>query len=105
MIGIDLRVKWNISKYTLRFQAKTTENSLTRHRLLSSMLSSIYDPFGLGIPFSLKKRLIIQQLRRDKLVWDEPTDEKSSYECFKMKKLIGGNGTYQKTKMLQNNWV
>ena len=78
--GIDLRVKWNISKYTLRFQAKTIENSSTRHRLLLSMLSSIYDPLGLGIPFSLKERLIIQQLRKEKLVWDEPIDEKPSYE-------------------------
>ena len=78
--GIDLRVKWNISKYTLRFQAKTTENSSTRHRLLLSMLSSIYDPLGLEIPFSLKERLIIQQLRKDKLVWDKPIDEKPSYE-------------------------
>ena len=50
------------------------------------MLSSIYDPLGLGIPFSLKERLIIQQLRKDKLVWDEPIDEKPSYEWLNWKK-------------------
>ena len=42
-----LGVKWNISKDTLGFQTKMTENPSTRRGLLS-MLSSIYDPLGLG---------------------------------------------------------
>ena len=74
-----LGVKWNISKDTLGFQTKWAENPSARCGLLS-MLSSIYYPLGLGAPFLLKVRLIIQQLCRGRLGWDEPIDEKSSYE-------------------------
>ena len=35
-----------------------------------------YDPLGLGTPFLLKERLIIQQLHSDKLGWDQPAEEK-----------------------------
>ena len=49
------------------------------------MLSSIYDSLGLGAPFLLKGRLIIEQLSTDRLGWDEPIDEKSSYEWLKWK--------------------
>ena len=63
------------------------ENPSTRCGLLS-LLSSIYDPLGLGAPFLLKGRLIIQQLCRDRLDWDEPIDEKSSYEWLKWKNTL-----------------
>ena len=68
-----LGVKWNISKDTLEFQTEMAENPSARRGLLS-MLSNIYDPLGLGAPFLLKGRLIIQQLCRDRLGWDEPID-------------------------------
>ena len=78
-----LGVKWNISKDTLGVQTKIAENPSTRRGLLS-VLSSIYDPpLGLRGPFLLKGRLIIQQLCRDRLGWDETIDEKSSYELLK----------------------
>ena len=49
------------------------------------MLSSIYDPLGLGAPFMLKGRQIIQQLCQEKLQWDEQIDERSAYEWLKWK--------------------
>ena len=64
-----------------------TENPSTRCGLLS-VLSSIYDPLGLGAPFLLKDWLIIQWLCRDRLDWDEPIDEKSSYEWLKWKNIL-----------------
>ena len=70
-----LGAKWNTSKDTLGFQTKMVENPSTIQGLLS-MLNSIYDSLGLGAPFLLKGRLIIQQLCRDRLGWDEPIDEK-----------------------------
>ena len=80
-------MKWNISKDTLGFQTKMAENPSTRRGLLS-VLSSIYDPLGLGAPFLLKGRLIIQQLCRDRLGWDEPIDEKPSHEWLKWKNTL-----------------
>ena len=56
-----LEVKWNISKDPLGFQTKMAENLSAKPGLLS-MLSSVYDPLGLGALFLLKGRLIIQQL-------------------------------------------
>ena len=52
------------------------------------MLSSIYDPLGLGTPFLLKGRLIIQQLCRVRLEWNEPIDERSSYVWLKWKNTL-----------------
>ena len=63
------------------------ENPSTRRELLS-MLSSIYDLLGLRASFLLKERLIIQQLCRDILGWDEPIDEKSSYKWLKWKNAL-----------------
>ena len=80
-------MKWNIGKDTLGFQTKMTENPSTRCGLLS-VLSSIYDPLGLGAPFLLKGWLIIQWLCRDRLDWDEPIDEKSFYEWLKWKNTL-----------------
>ena len=80
-------MKWNISKDTLGVQTKIAENPSTRRGLLS-VLSSIYDPLGLRGPFLLKGRLIIQQLCRDRLGWDETIDKKSSYEWLKWKNTL-----------------
>ena len=79
-----LGVKWNTEKDTLGFTIKFVEKPSTRHGLLS-MLSSIYDPLGLGAPFMLKGRQIVQQLCQEKLQWDEQIDERSAYEWLKWK--------------------
>ena len=50
-----LGVKWDTEKDTLGFTIKLVEKPSTRRRLLS-MLSSVYDPVGLGSPFMLKGR-------------------------------------------------
>ena len=79
-----LGVKWNTEKDTLGFTIKFVEKPSTRHGLLS-MLSSIYDPLGLGAPFMLKGRQIIQQLCQEKLYWDEQIDDRSACEWLKWK--------------------
>ena len=77
-----LGVKWDTEKDTLGFMIKLVEKPSTRRGLLS-MLSSVYDLLGLGAPFVLKGREIIQQLRQEKLKWEEQIDEKSTYEWLK----------------------
>ena len=37
-----------------------------------SVVSSIYDPMGFLHPFTVRGRLLVQQLARDKVGWDEP---------------------------------
>ena len=79
-----LGVKWDTQNDTLGFYIKFADKPLTRRGLLST-LSSVYDPLGLAAPFLLKGRQIIQQLCRNRLNWDEPIDERSSYEWQKWK--------------------
>ena len=77
-------VKCDTQNDTLGFYIKLADKPLTRCGLLST-LSSVYDPLGLGAPFLLKGRQIIQQLCRNRLNWDEPIDERSSHEWQKWK--------------------
>ena len=79
-----LGVKWDTQNDTLGFYIKFADKPLARRGLVST-LSSVYDPLGLTAPFLLKGRQIIQQLCRSKLNWDEPIDERSSYEWQKWK--------------------
>ena len=48
-----LGVKWNIQEDTLRFLIKMDDKPATQHGVLA-VLSSVYDPLGLGEPFLLK---------------------------------------------------
>ena len=66
-----LGVKWNVQDDTLGFTIKMGKKATTRRGLLSD-LSSVYDPLGFGAPFLLKGRLIIQQLCKNNMDWDEP---------------------------------
>ena len=69
-----LEVKWNVKDDTLGFIIKMNNKPTTQQRLLAA-LSSIYDPLGLGAPFLLKGRQIIQILCKQNLNWDDPIDE------------------------------
>ena len=74
-----LGVKWDTQNDTLGFYIKLADKPLTRHSLLPT-LGSVYDPLGLGAPLLLKGKQIIQHLCRNRLDWDEPIDERSSYK-------------------------
>ena len=77
-----LGLKRNIQEDTLGFIIKMDDKSTTRRGLLA-VLSSVYDPLGLGAPFLLKGRLIIQRLCRKNLKWDEPIDDDTAQEWLK----------------------
>ena len=50
----------------------------------------IYDPLGVGAPFLLKGGQIIQQLCMDKLKWDQPINDRSSYDWLKWVNTLPG---------------
>ena len=78
----NLGVNWDTQNDTLGFYIKFADKPITRRGSLST-LSSAYDPHGLGAPYFLKGRQVIQQLCRNKLNWDEPIDGRSSHEWQK----------------------
>ena len=75
-------VKWIVKDDTLGFIIKMNNKPATQWGLLAA-LSSIYDPFKLGAPFSLKGRQLIQTLRTQNLKWDDPIDDEIAQEWLK----------------------
>ena len=65
----------------LAFIIKTDDKTATRCGFLAA-LSSVCDQLGLGAPFLLKGRLIIQRLCKNNANWDEPIDD-TAQEWFK----------------------
>ena len=78
-----LGVQWCIESDQLQFSMKEVNTLPTRRNILSVM-SSIYDPFGITSPFVLKAKMILQELCRDKISWDEliPEDQREKWECW-----------------------
>ena len=78
-----LGVQWCIESDQLQFSMKEVNKLPTRRNILSVM-SSIYDPFGITSPFVLKAKMILQELCRDKISWDEliPEDQKEKWDSW-----------------------
>lgn len=66
-----LGVHWSVHRDVLAFGVQPPLRPRTKRGILSA-LSSIYDPLGLVSPFVLGARLIVQDLCREKVGWDEP---------------------------------
>ena len=69
-----LGVFWNVESDSFGFQIKVKDKPVTKRGILS-VTSSIYDPIGLASPFILKAKIILQNLCKQKLDWDEPIPE------------------------------
>ena len=65
-----LGVRWNVASDTFGFAIVIKDRPLTRRGILS-IISSIYDPLGFVAPFILTAKLILQDLCRLKLGWDD----------------------------------
>jgi hypothetical protein len=76
-----LGMQWNTDEDTLGFNVKQSAKSNTRRGILS-ILSSVYDPLGLASPFILLAKILLQDLSRLKLGWDQeiPTYHTEQWE-------------------------
>ena len=68
-----LGVKWHISADQFTFTTMKNNASTTKRGILS-VSSSIFDPLGLLSPFILRAKVILQELWRLKVAWDDPID-------------------------------
>ena len=57
---------------------------MTRRSVLS-VLSSVYDPLGFGVPFLLNGKQILQRLCEQGLKWDEELPKETAAEWIKWK--------------------
>ena len=65
-----LAVRWNIETDEFVFRMQLKRKPPTRRRL-PSVVSSVYDPLGFISPFLLSAKIILQDLCRRKLKWDD----------------------------------
>lgn len=68
-----LGVKWNAVKDEFHFKATLPAKPHTMRGILSSF-ASVYDPLGLVSPVILGARMIVQDLHRSKVGWDDDID-------------------------------
>ena len=71
-----LGVKWDLKEdcFLYNVNAGPTLPTYTKRQILKKS-ASIFDPLGFLAPFTLKAKLILQELWRLKLGWDEPVDD------------------------------
>lgn len=69
-----LGLQWCIDSDEFCFRLALKDNPLTRRGLLATV-ASIYDPLGLIAPLVLVGRLILQEMCRNKMDWDDPVPE------------------------------
>jgi hypothetical protein len=69
-----LGVRWNVTSDTFGYKIVVKERPATRRGILS-IVSSIYDPLGFVSPFIFSAKILLQDLCRSKLGWDDPVPE------------------------------
>ena len=69
-----LGVEWNVEADVLSIQVRPRDKQVTRRGILS-VVSAVFDPLGLVSPFVLKGKLLLRDLCREDLGWDEPVPE------------------------------
>lgn len=65
-----LGVQWCIQSDAFKFKIMVQDRPLTRRGILS-VISSIYDPLGILSPVVLSAKIILQELCRQQLGWDD----------------------------------
>ena len=69
-----LGVQWQVSSDTFGFSISIKDRPATRRGILS-VISSVYDPLGFIAPFVLPAMVILQDLCKKKLDWDDRIPE------------------------------
>lgn len=65
-----LGIQWCVENDVFCFKMDIKDQPLTRRGILS-MVSSVFDPLGFLVPFTLKAKCLLQELCKIKLGWDE----------------------------------
>ncbi|XP_038141595.1 uncharacterized protein LOC119783899 [Cyprinodon tularosa] len=65
-----LGLQWSIETDEFKFRTSVQDRPQTRRGILS-VVSSLYDPLGILAPFSMPAKLLLQELCRQNLKWDE----------------------------------
>ncbi len=69
-----LGIEWHIQDDQFRFRLTIPSKPMTRRGVLSA-IASIYDPLGFLAPFVLIGKLLLQQMCKQNVRWDDELDE------------------------------
>lgn len=72
-----LGILWCTENDTFNFRIEVQNKPLTRRGILS-VVGSVYDPLGFLAPFVLSAKLILRDLCKEKMAWDEEIMEKTA---------------------------
>ncbi|PIK43503.1 hypothetical protein BSL78_19643 [Apostichopus japonicus] len=75
-ISRALGVQWSPQTDMLKFEVTPVKRDHTRRGLLS-VVCSLFDPLGFVAPFVLPAKMLLQDICRKGLGWDEPIDDAS----------------------------
>ena len=83
LIERALGVQWHVASDTFRFKITIKDRPPTRRGILSTV-SSVYDPLGFIAPFVLPAKILLQDLCRKGLGWDDkiPEEELKRWESW-----------------------
>ena len=71
-----LGMRWNTKQDTIRVaEVKASAPQITTKRGVLSTISSVFDPLGLHSLVTVKVKILMQVLWKEKLDWDEPLTE------------------------------
>ncbi|KAJ8914063.1 hypothetical protein NQ315_017584 [Exocentrus adspersus] len=68
----------SINEESLNVSQEVNDGPITK-RLILSVAQRIFDPIGFSCPVSLRPKLLLQQLWKDKRGWDTPLDQESRW--------------------------
>ena len=69
-----LGVIWDAQEDILQFTGLKDDPGTTKRKILSQVFS-VWDPQGLNLPFSIRSKIILQNLNRMKYGWDDELKE------------------------------
>lgn len=69
-INCTLGLHWDAERDVFCFKTVSTNKPATKHGVLST-ISTLFDPLGLLSPFLLPVKVLIQELWKEKVEWDE----------------------------------
>ena len=68
-----LGVKWHVERDEFLFTSLPDKQPVTKRGILKTV-SSIFDPLGFLTPFTVRAKIILQNLWRSRCGWDDPID-------------------------------
>ena len=77
-----LGIRWDAHEDVLKFTGLKGDPGTTKRKILSQVFS-VWDPRGLLLPFSIRSKIILQNLNRMKYGWDEELKEADLREWSK----------------------